>query len=146
MEIGKLSKEHTLQVHRVISDAFLNPWSVETVSSLLQSDKAVCFGAFEEQELVGYAVLEWVLDEGSLTDIAVLKTHRGQGIGKLLMKELLKAAKEQELQFVTLEVRQSNTPAINLYTSYGFEHVGKRPRYYSDPTEDAVLMTKYLNE
>ncbi len=146
MEINKLSEEHALQVHRVLSDAFLNPWSVETVSALLQSHKAVCFGAFEGAELVGYVALEWVLDEGSLTDIAVLKTHRGQGIGRTLMNEILKAANEQELQFVTLEVRESNIPAITLYESFGFEQVGKRPRYYSDPTEDALLMTKYMNE
>ncbi len=146
MEIKKLTTEHTLGVHRVLCDAFENPWSTDTVNTLLQSDKAVCFGAFEGDELVGYAALEWVLDEGSLTDIAVLKNQRGQGIGKLLMNELVKAAMEQKLQFVTLEVRESNIPAISLYKSYGFEDVGKRPRYYSSPTEDAVLMTKYLNE
>lgn len=146
MEIIKLSAEHTAQVHRVLSDAFSSPWSEDTVRALLQSSKAVCFGAFDGTELVGYAALEWVLDEGSLTDIAVLRTHRGRGIGRMLMNELLKAAREQMLRFVTLEVRETNTPAINLYASFGFEQVGKRPRYYSDPVEDALLLTKYMDE
>ncbi len=146
MEIKKLKCEHTHRVHKVLCDAFLNPWSEDTVRTLLQSDKAVCFGAFEGEELVGYAVLEWVLDEGSLTDIAVLKEFRGRGISKLLMDEIVKAAKDMSLQFVTLEVRESNVPAVSLYKKYGFADVGKRPRYYSTPTEDAVLMTKYMNE
>ena len=48
------------------------------------------------------------------------------------------------MEFITLEVRQSNTPAINLYQSFGFEPVGKRPKFYSHPTEDALLLTKYF--
>ncbi len=144
MEIKKLTTENTESVYRVLCDAFDNPWSADTVNTLLQSNQAVCFGAFEGEELVGYVALEWVFDEGSLTDIAVLKEYRGRGISKLLMDELVKAAKEQKLQFVTLEVRVGNVPAISLYRSYGFEDVGKRPAYYKNPTEDALLMTKNL--
>lgn len=146
MEIKRLTIEYAPHVHKVLCDAFSNPWSENTVRTLIQSDTAVCFGAFEGEELVGYVALEWVLDEGSLTDIAVLKNYRGQGISKLLMDELTREAKERNLQFVTLEVRESNLPAIGLYKKYGFEDVGKRPRYYSDPTEDAVLMTKYMTK
>lgn len=144
MEIKELTIAHAQAVYDVLSASFSSPWSVETITALLQSENAVCFGAFEGEALVGYAALEWVLDEGSLTDIAVLPTFRRKGISKLLMSELVAKAQIKKLQFVTLEVRQSNTPAISLYESYGFERVGKRPSYYRNPVEDAILMTKNI--
>lgn len=144
MEIKKLTAAHAQGVYEILSASFSNPWSVETITSLLQSDKGVCYGAFEGETLAGYVALEWVLDEGSLTDIAVLPNFRRKGIAKLLMNELVAKARTMKLQFVTLEVRQSNTPAIKLYESYGFERVGKRPSYYRDPVEDAILMTKNI--
>jgi len=144
MEITKLTTEYAEDVFSVLSESFSNPWSVDTIKTLLVSDTAVCFGAFEDQRLLGYTALEWVLDEGSLTDIAVLPMERKKGIANLLMEVLIKEAKNRDLQFVTLEVRVGNTPAVNLYEKFGFETIGKRPRYYKDPVEDALLMTKYL--
>ena len=144
MQIKVLTNEYAQAVYKILSQSFENPWSVQTIESLLESDNAVCFGAFEEDTLVGYAALEWVVDEGSLTDIAVLPQKRKKGIANLLMEALLDKSHKEQLQFVTLEVRESNTPAINLYKKFGFREVGKRPRYYKDPVEDALLMTKYL--
>ena len=144
MEIIKLKTEHAQDVHSILASSFSNPWSLDMVSELLGSDSAVCFGAVCEDKLVGYACLEWVLDEGSLTDIAVNPDYRGRGFAKALMSELVSEAEKRDMQFVTLEVRESNISAVNLYRSFGFEDVGKRPRYYKDPVEDALLLTKYL--
>ena len=146
MELKYLTTKDLEKLLTLEETSFSKPWSRETLEELLSSDRAAVLGLFEGEELLGYSCLEWVLDEGSLTDIAVLKNYRGQGISKLLMDELTREAKERNLQFVTLEVRESNLPAIGLYKKYGFEDVGKRPRYYSDPTEDAVLMTKYMTK
>ena len=144
MQIKILTTEHAQEVHKILASSFANPWSLDMVSELLENDYACCFGAFFEGELVGYAFLEWVLDEGSLTDIAVNPDYRGRGFSKALMTELLSEAIKRDMQFVTLEVRESNISAVNLYRSFGFEDVGKRPRYYKDPVEDALLLTKYL--
>ncbi len=144
MQIINLTTEYAQDVFSVLSSSFTNPWSLDTIKALLESDTAVCFGALEEESLVGYAALEWVLDEGSLTDIAVLPSERKKGIANLLMEALLTEAQKRDLQFVTLEVREGNTPAISLYEKFGFEHIGKRPKYYKDPAEDALLMTKNL--
>ena len=62
-------------------------------------------------------------------------------LGKALIAELTAKAGENKLAFVTLEVRESNAPAIALYTGAGFAPVGKRKNFYSNPTENAVLMT-----
>ena len=89
---------------------------------------------------VGYMGLQIFCGEGYVTNVAVLPEYRRQGIAqKLILKEL-----ENEMNFITLEVRKSNAPAINLYQKMGFENVGIRPRFYTAPDEDAVIMTKNI--
>ena len=85
-----------------------------------------------------------VLDEGYVTNIGVLPDHRKKGIGKALTNQLIDYSVSQKLAFLSLEVRVSNTPAINLYTSLGFKEVGKRKNFYSNPKEDALIMTRYF--
>lgn len=142
MEIRKLEIQDAFDTFGVMKESFSTPWSKEAIENLILSENAVCLGSFEGEVLTGYAFLECVLDEGSLTDIAVHPDYRRRGISQALMEALLKEAKGRNLAFVTLEVRASNTPAINLYRKNGFEDVGRRPSYYTAPTEDALLMTK----
>lgn len=145
MFVKKLSSDDVSDILRIDSECFTNPWSEDTVSSLLKNSNACVFGALEGDLLIGYVALEWVLDEGSLTNLAVLPEFRRNGVAESLLQELLAFAESNNLQFVTLEVRASNIPAMSLYRKLGFKEVGKRPRYYSSPVEDALLMTKYLN-
>ena len=83
-----------------------------------------------------------VLDEGYIANVAVSPVFRRQGIGRQLVRTLLERSKD--LAFVTLEVRASNAAAIALYTECGFQSVGVRKKFYSHPTEDALLMTVFL--
>lgn len=142
MEIKILVPKDAPAIREIMEKSFSNPWPFATMESLISSDSAVALGAFEGDVLTGYAFLEWVLDEGSLTDIAVHPQFRGRGISLLIMESLLQEAKYRNLSFVTLEVRVSNIPAISLYRRFGFEEVGRRPAYYTNPTEDALLMTR----
>lgn len=141
LEIKVLDERHLEDVIRIEKECFSKPWSENSVKDLLLSDKAQLQGAFDGDKLVGYSCLEWVLDEGSLTNIAVCKEYRKKGIGAKLMAALMKSAEEKELAFVTLEVRVSNLPAVNLYRKFGFLDVGTRRNYYDAPREDALLMT-----
>ena len=86
---------------------------------------------------VGYMGLQIFSGEGYVTNVAVLPEYRGQGIAQALIKEQMK----NDMSFITLEVRESNAPAINLYTKMGFVNVGIRPDFYSDPIENAIIMT-----
>ncbi len=97
--------------------------------------------AEEAGEVVGYAVLSYVMDEGSLDNIAVAPDHRRQGVADALLEGLVRLARERALAFVTLEVRASNGPAAALYKKHGFAQVGRRTNYYERPREDAILMT-----
>ncbi len=84
----------------------------------------------------------WVLaDEAHLTNIAVRELYRKQGVGELLLISIIDLSLELKTNFVTLEVRASNTEAQKLYTKYGFNQVGVRRHYYTDNREDALLMT-----
>ena len=100
--------------------------------------------AMEGDELLGYAVLSSVMDEGSLDNIAAAPSHRREGIGAALLAELIRRGREKGLAFITLEVREGNGPAIGLYKKYGFAPVGRRKNYYENPREDAILMTLVL--
>lgn len=121
---------------------FATPWSVQQVKS--SGDTTVFFTANEDGKVVGYAGMYTVLDEGYVTNIGVLPDHRKKGIGKALTNQLIDYSVSQKLAFLSLEVRVSNTPAINLYTSLGFKEVGKRKNFYSNPKEDALIMTRYF--
>ncbi len=98
-------------------------------------------GAFIGDKLVGHGGFTAVVDEGYITNIAVHPIHRRKGIAFSLTNGLIEKAKLLKLAFLTLEVRESNLAAIKLYEKAGFKPVGKRKRFYSDPTEDAVIMT-----
>ena len=144
LEIKVLGAEHLEDVLKIEEECFSKPWSENSVKELLLSEKAELLGAFDGGRLIGYSCLEWVLDEGSLTNIAVSDEYRKMGVGSQLMAALMKTAEEKELAFITLEVRVSNLPAVNLYRKFGFLDVGTRRNYYDAPREDALLMTRYI--
>ena len=143
MIIEKMTNEHLPMVMSIERKSFTHPWSEESFLSELSKPSSHLFVATENGEVLGYAVLDLVLDEGSLLIIAVDEKHRRKGIAKAFFSELEKTAREKQLSFITLEVRASNESAINLYASQGFTKVAVRKNYYTKPLEDAVLMTKY---
>ena len=93
---------------------------------------------------MGYAFLFALFEEGEVMNIAIAPEKRGEGLSKLLFEALLEKAKEQQVEILRLEVRQSNLPATGLYKRYGFQEYGIRKGYYTNPREDAVLMEKNL--
>ncbi len=103
-------------------------------------------GAVSTAPIWGY-VGAWLLgDESHISTIAVHPKHRMKGIAQALIAHIIGHAVQFECILVTLEVRESNYPAQNLYTKFGFEVVGRRKNYYSDNGEDALIMTLNLDE
>ena len=144
MTIRLLSAFDAAEMAEIEKLCFSLPWSLKSVKGELQNPIARYIGAFDNGKLVGYAGMQTVTDEGYITNIAVVPEHRRQGLADRLLAELLICAAERSLAFVTLEVRESNTPARKLYEKYGFAAVGRRKGYYDLPKEDAILMTKEL--
>lgn len=122
--------------------SFSSPWTEQMIEEEIDNDFAFMFVAQEDGVICGYCGVQLMVGEGYITNIAVHPEFRRKGIGRLLVQKLIDLAEEAEAEFLTLEVRESNIPAIALYTSMGFETVGVRSRYYTNPTEDALLMTR----
>jgi len=95
---------------------------------------------------IAYAILRMVGDEVHLQKVAVTPAWRGQGVASWLLQRCFTLSVEQGAKSAYLEVRPSNIPAVELYQKLGFELIGKRPKYYPDSKEDALLMIKTLKE
>ena len=91
--------------------------------------------------MLGYAGLHVVLDEGYIANVAVEEAARRHGVAGALLDVYCRFG-QQHLSFLTLEVRESNKAAIGLYLKHGFEEVARRKSFYSDPKEDAIIMTR----
>lgn len=128
------------KIAEIEKECFSCAWSEQAVLDSANSD--CIFVLFEQDGVIkGYAGLQIILDEGYITNVAVKKEFRKQGVARALMEELLKKL-ENELSFISLEVRASNTAAYNLYDSLGFLEEGRRKNFYEAPKEDALIMTK----
>lgn len=142
--IVDVSAEHIRQIEEIERDCFSRPWTAEQLKSQMRDEQHEFIAAVSDGRVLGYVGLMYVLDEGYISNVAVHPDARRHGIGDALIDVLAAKAAELELAFLTLEVRESNAPAIALYAKHGFHPVGKRKNYYDAPKEDAVLMTCYL--
>lgn len=116
-------------------------WSKESFLNEINNELARYYTLFnEENELVGYAGCWHILDEAHITNIAIAKNYRRKRYGEALLKRIIDDCYLEKVKYITLEVRVSNTPAINLYTKYGFSSFGTRKGYYQDNNEDALIM------
>ena len=138
--------EHLDAVELLERECFSEPWSRAQLEATLTDESTELFVALCDGQVAGYAGLSFVLDEGSVTDVAVFPPFRGRGFGRALVQRLKQRSQELRLAFITLEVRASNQAAIALYQSEDFVPVGCRRDFYRKPTEDAVLMTWTNNE
>jgi len=146
-DIVLLSEEYVKELVELEKICFSDPWSETMFFGDLQSEHTCYFGTFNELgRLIGYAGMWMSVDGGEITNVAVHPEYRRKGIACLLIENLIKICEVNNMNFLNLEVRESNSNAISLYSKLGFEKVGLRKKYYKNPAEDAVLMTKYLFE
>lgn len=143
MLIRKMTKDDIDSVLEVEKACFSDPWSYGMFLNELSQDITEYKVAVVDEKIVGYMGMYQTLDEGNITNVAVLPEYRRQGIANALIAEFIKLAQERKLAFLTLEVRKSNLGAIKLYEQNCFVSVGIRPKYYNN-TEDAILMTRYF--
>ena len=140
--IENMKPHHLDGVVNIENICFANPWSRADLEQQLNLDTSHFAVATLDGNVVGYMGLQIFSGEGYVTNVAVLPEYRRQGIAKMLIEKQM----QNKMSFITLEVRESNLPAIKLYESCGFENVGIRPKFYSNPTENAIIMTKYFTE
>lgn len=142
LELRQMEKTDAAGVERIEKESFAIPWSRQSFWEEALNERAYYLVAVWQEEIIGYAGIWLVAGEGQITNIAVAPVWRGRGVGRKLFTKLLLIAKERGAESATLEVRPSNRVALALYESLGFVDCGRRPGYYQDNGEDAVIMWK----
>lgn len=127
-------------------ECFSHPWKLSEYEKARKDNKFVCLCAYSDGEFAGFLMACSVLDEGQLLDIAVAPKFRRAGIASALVGELIARMEARGVKTLMLEAREKNIPARSLYEKYGFTAVGKRKKYYKDPTDDAVLYTLVIGQ
>jgi ribosomal-protein-alanine N-acetyltransferase len=143
-------KEEDLPAVRAIEIwSFSNPWSDNTFRGEIQNT-SVSFPMVvvrrPGEEVVAYVIFWQIRDDVQVNNVAVHPDCRGLGLGEAIMRFVIAKSREAGATFMTLEVRQSNTPALTLYRKLGFEIMGTRKNYYTKPDEDAHVMALVLDQ
>ena len=147
VRIVPMNADHLDQVAELERICFSTPWSRNMLAEELENALSAFLVALDDGDnVVGYAGLQVILDEGSITNVAVRPDCRRQGIAGKLLQVFLDFARGNHLAFLTLEVRASNYDAIALYGSRGFREAGRRKNYHEHPREDAIIMTKEFTD
>lgn len=141
MHLRRASGRDLDELLQLDAACFATPWTEASWRAELDADALVLLAG---QPALAYACASVLLDVCELRRIAVLPSARGRGVGRDLLLAVIAHARERVCERVDLEVAASNAAALALYRAAGFAEVGRRPRYYREPVDDAVLMSLAL--
>lgn len=142
MEIRRAVADDAPKISLAENLIFSDPWSEKSIFSSICSEGGMCYVATSGGELCAYLIGRVIAPEGEVYRIATLPKFRRRGIAYRLLDYAVKTERGRGLECLFLEVRSQNVPAVNLYRSYGFRDMGTRKNYYSNPTDDAIVMIK----
>lgn len=154
VKYSPMCKEHIKAVAQIEKECFCHPWSEDAFYDELDNPLSLTIVAMltdnvplmtDKKHVAGFVNARIINGEVYINNIAVSKVYRQKGIGKGLLTSLENTVRNKGALFITLEVRESNSAAISLYKTLGYKYAGLRKRFYRDPAENAVLMTKELN-
>ena len=147
--IRRMKEEDLAAVLSIEALCFSNPWSDSTFHGEIQNT-SVSFPMVVVRrpgdEVVGYIIFWQIRDDVQVNNVAVHPDCRGLGLGEAMMRYAIAKVRDAGATFMTLEVRQSNLPAMTLYRKLGFEIMGTRKNYYTKPDEDACVMALVLDQ
>ena len=142
MTIVQMNESHIAPVAELEKVCFSDPWSEKSIASELHNPLSLWLVALEGEKVVGYIGSQSVCGEADMMNVAVDPAFRRQGVAEALVNRLVEELASQENHSLTLEVRASNEPAKALYAKLGFTQAGRRPNYYRNPREDALILRK----
>ncbi|MEK4626955.1 MAG: ribosomal protein S18-alanine N-acetyltransferase [Solibacillus sp.] len=137
MEIGDVEAVYAIELA-----TFPTPWTLDSFYYEMTENQFSHYLVAEDEsgKIIGFCGIWLVIDAAQITNVAVIESVRGQGIGEALMREAIRISKEANMDVMSLEVRVTNTVAQNLYRKLGFQDGGIRKGYYTDNQEDALVM------
>lgn len=142
--IRQARKEDSESLAKTDLLCFTIPWSRKAFESEFEYENEAFYIIAEiGDDVAGYMGMRMIFDEGHITNVAVKPEYRRKHVAKAMMTVFLEEGKKRGINSFTLEVRESNEPAINLYKSFGFTEEGKRKNYYPDNHEAAIIMWLY---
>lgn len=133
-------------IAEIEKQSFSVVWSEKQLEEELSNKTSVFFVARDGDKPVGYIIMNSVMGEAFISRVATHIDYRRRGVANTLLNALDRYAYDNDMDYITLEVRVSNAPAISLYEKFGFKRFSLRKNFYSNPTEDAVIYTKYYKE
>jgi len=139
-----MQSAHVPQVAELEKLCFTTPWSENSIAMEVGNDLSLWLVALADDVVVGYIGSQTVCGETDIMNVAVHPRWRQMGIARSLIEMLAHRLPERGSDRMTLEVRASNLPAIRLYEKLDFHEVGRRPNYYHNPKEDALILRKML--
>ena len=145
LTIVPMTEAHVPAIAELEKVCFNDPWPDQSIRSELTNPLSLWLVAMADEEVVGYVGSQSVLGEADVMNVAVSPAHRRSGLASSLLSALIEKLGENEVHSLTLEVRVSNEPAVALYEKLGFVQVGRRPNYYRNPKEDALILRKEWN-
>ena len=153
MPITNMTEHDLLEVVEIEETTGLSRWGWSAYYAELQGRNShlMLVARSDSQErtlrskLAGYIVARMGADELHINNVAVREDYRGRGIGRRLLNSILEEAKRSGANAAYLELRAGNSPALALYKKCGFRVTSRRKSYYSDPIEDALVMTINLD-
>ncbi len=140
VRIERMQREDVSRVMEIEKQCFSTPWHESAYLTELVNRSAHYVVACMDDKIVGYSGMWIIMDEAHITTIGVDPEYRGQKIGEQILIAMLEEAQRRGARRATLEVRESNFVAQNLYRKYGFAPAAIRRGYYSDNNENAVVM------
>ena len=148
IKIVEMSKQDIPELVKIEKQCFSIPWSENSFKTAFEDSYSQFFVVKTQLTdcILGFSGMYIAANtEGYVYNIAVIPEYRKKGIGTELMKTLLKYSNKNKLEFLSLEVRESNFEAISIYKNLGFKKMGVRKNFYELPVENAVVMTYYFN-
>lgn len=139
--IRKMRREDIAAVAALEKKIFPDAWSENAILETWKQRQTMLLIALEDREVIGYLILYFVLEDGEIARIAVADEHRRKGVAGKMLRELALLCRENGVNRLMLDVRESNEAARAFYVKQGFEIDGVRKNYYSNPVENAVLMS-----
>lgn len=130
IKVEKMTLNDLENIQNILISDFDDFWNYNILKDELESENSIYIVAKSNKEIIGFAGIKILLDEADIMNIVTKKCYRNQGIGTLLLKNLISISKNLNLHSLSLEVNEENKTAIHLYENLGFKNIGIRKNYY----------------